>query len=1488
MAARVNTKFVIILSTVLLLMILGMVVLWYRTFKVDPAEYIAMADQQYAQGNYDQAASNYAKALQQRRTDTALMLQLADALSQVEVADARAAQLRMTQLIDRYKSVLDIDPRNEKAMLELARLYMAIGRDLGDLDGWNQLYKVTDTMLQSDPQNVLARQYRGISQVARLSALNISADDRQVVKEDLDAALAARPDDPDITFYLARWHLHEATRLAQPGMINAVADGHRATARKLTLDMYTARPDDAQIAIHHLNILSDMGNDAEAQELMARLERTLTAGPAPSRLVLEVGRRLIYPKVATGAEPIDPKAEGLQRAEALIRSAQKHNPKDIRLQGLLGQILAMKGSTTEAMEAFKAASEMPVRAEPVLAYQFVKMRESALIQYANLKLKGIATAEGPQRDDLLTTVEAIIDKIKSETGETGHIFMLQGKVHLARAEWGQALAKLDSASKLFNDVVPDILLLSASACVKLGELGAATTRLERLIERRPDFLPGRYELAKLYLRLAQSDRAEDHINKILASQPNDFEAIRLKAVLYAQSGRINEAVKLYESFDLDRNPQLVLHLARLYASAGRVDDALRLLGSRFQKDPTNLNLLRELVRMSPTKEQAMTYVNAARRAGVDADMASLLESRLQGGNEEQMLASVERLVGNEADPLQRHMNLYALHRRVGDRDKAKAELAEAVRIAPNDPEVLEAQFEEALTDKDYGKAGEIARRAGDRNADLAQGNFFKGRLSLAQGQSREAVTALKLALELRPVYSDGWRLLGDAQRRGGDSLAAISSYERSLEQRPDNITACRSLAATLDAAGKHEQALVVLRRAMQYIVTNDALREEYLAYEQQYGDKQRALLVRKQLASANPRDMNNRRGLAVLLAQMNQFAEARATVAALLKEDGQTLPNLGTAATISAIAGDTEGAKQMLQNHVRSLGANARSEDWLALGRFLFTVNDNDAAVAAYQQAINLEIARDRPAMRELADYMFDRGNFAEAVNLYSTVWDADRTDSRVGYRYVEALIRHRQIDQAEKALAEVVRHAGRDVSAHLLASLIHRQRGNRAEAVAELDRAVAMAPDRAIIYFERGTLRAQMPGSELQAIDDLEKALSIDPSMHSARGALAELHLSRDDRTLALRQMQTVLGREPGNVQVRLQLLSLYLNTDDLLAAGSLLTEARQLFPQEAMWPRLQADVAARRRDHAAAARHLQEAFALNRDKQTLAAWAVQLIASRQPAAAVSVLQQNADLVTKDPGLQATLGRVLIATGKPDDGAAAIARAARMVNSLEEMFDVCQHVVSAMELPRATVLLEQLADARTANWTQMALARSENASGQSDKAASRLKRIEPQIPTNEKQAYRGMLAYALHNSRDYQAAMRAYRDILADDPDNFAALNNLAYLLLEEVNKPQEALEFARRAGEMAPNDPQVLDTLGWAYFASGDKPQALRTLQRSVKIKPFAANSYHLAKVMLATGAKQQATDLLKDARKAADPSSDDKYLKLIDAELAELERQ
>lgn len=76
------------------------------------------------------------------------------------------------------------------------------------------------------------------------------------------------------------------------------------------------------------------------------------------------------------------------------------------------------------------------------------------------------------------------------------------------------------------------------------------------------------------------------------------------------------------------------------------------------------------------------------------------------------------------------------------------------------------------------------------------------------------------------------------------------------------------------------------------------------------------------------------------------------------------------------------------------------------------------------------------------------------------------------------------------------------------------------------------------------------------------------------------------------------------------------------------------------------------------------------------------------------------------------------------------------------------------------------------------------------------------------------------------------FKHVLQIDPKNFYALNNLSYLLSEEMNLPEEALTYAQKANEMRPQNSSILDTLSAIYLRLGNVERARDLLLQCLSI--------------------------------------------------------
>jgi tetratricopeptide (TPR) repeat protein len=92
----------------------------------------------------------------------------------------------------------------------------------------------------------------------------------------------------------------------------------------------------------------------------------------------------------------------------------------------------------------------------------------------------------------------------------------------------------------------------------------------------------------------------------------------------------------------------------------------------------------------------------------------------------------------------------------------------------------------------------------------------------------------------------------------------------------------------------------------------------------------------------------------------------------------------------------------------------------------------------------------------------------------------------------------------------------------------------------------------------------------------------------------------------------------------------------------------------------------------------------------------------------------------------------------------------------------------------------------------------------------------------------------------DESGSEELLREVIRRDPALAVALNNLAFTRISAGEFDAEVVELAERAASLAPSDPSVLDTLGWARYHAGrfrddaKGPGAITLLRQALRISP------------------------------------------------------
>ena len=143
-------------------------------------------------------------------------------------------------------------------------------------------------------------------------------------------------------------------------------------------------------------------------------------------------------------------------------------------------------------------------------------------------------------------------------------------------------------------------------------------------------------------------------------------------------------------------------------------------------------------------------------------------------------------------------------------------------------------------------------------------------------------------------------------------------------------------------------------------------------------------------------------------------------------------------------------------------------------------------------------------------------------------------------------------------------------------------------------------------------------------------------------------------------------------------------------------------------------------------------------------------------------------------------------------------------------------------------------------------------------------------IPGNNDLLYaRALVAERLGHIDQLEADLKI---ILKTEPDNAHALNALGFTLADQTDRFEEAYDYLKRAIEIMPDDPAIIDSLGWVQYRMGNYDEAERLLRTALSRFEDAEIAAHLGEVLWVKGKQQEARGIWQ---KALEKSPDDPTL-------------
>jgi cellulose synthase operon protein C len=484
-------------------------------------------------------------------------------------------------------------------------------------------------------------------------------------------------------------------------------------------------------------------------------------------------------------------------------------------------------------------------------------------------------------------------------------------------------------------------------------------------------------------------------------------------------------------------------------------------------------------------------------------------------------------------------------------------------------------------------------------------------------------------------------------------------------------------------------------------------------------------------------------------------------------------------------------------------------------------------------------------------------------------------------------------------ALDELQTIAGSDsgTTADLALISAHLKRNEFDKALAAVAKLQAKQPDKPFAPDLRGRIQL-LQKDWAAARKSFEEALKIDPSYFSAIASLAALDLADKKPDDAKRRFEALLVRNPKNGQAALALAQLAVArgaSKDEVAA--LLNKAIEAEPT-AVSPRLALiDLYLAAKDNKQASTVAQNAVAalpnspelldalgrvqlqsgdLNQSISTfgkLAAMqpllpmpqlrlAAAYMTNKDPQAAEQSLRKALELKPDDAQIQRGLIFVLIQEKKVPD-AMTLARAAQKQRPKEALGYVFEGDIRASQRDSEGAAAAYRSGLQVAPATELAVklhsvTTAAGKTAESERFAAAWMKAHPK--DLQFLMYLGDSAVA---RKDYAGAEKNYAAVLQLQPDNAAALNNLAWTV-HSLRKPG-GVAYAEKANSLVPNQPEFMDTLALLLSSNGEQSRATSLELKALELQPTnAAFRLNLAKIYIAAGNRALARTELESVAK------------------------
>ncbi|MBL7077196.1 MAG: tetratricopeptide repeat protein [Kiritimatiellae bacterium] len=489
---------------------------------------------------------------------------------------------------------------------------------------------------------------------------------------------------------------------------------------------------------------------------------------------------------------------------------------------------------------------------------------------------------------------------------------------------------------------------------------------------------------------------------------------------------------------------------------------------------------------------------------------------------------------------------------------------------------------------------------------------------------------------------------------------------------------------------------------------------------------------------------------------------------------------------------------------------------------------DMDKAAAEFRTGA--ELAPDDPRVQiKLVQFKLQTGEATEARQILEAFVERLPESGMAQLELAKLDFKDRQFEATLERLEKILELAPNHMEALILRSRAWLMTDRAEEAVETLERLVERYPRHPRLQYELGLAYITVRDL-LKAVDALDEAIALAPTLLPARLLRAETHIRRGNAEEVVAELRTLRRQLPKNEKVHLLLGAAYSIEGQRAKAVEVYRSLVELKPDSA---------------------------------RSLYLLGKALLSDGQRDEARSTLESAREI---DPDFQPAFFLLTAMDVREDQHDTAMARVQARLEAAPEsarllyLMGIIQ--VDRKDYDAAELTFRQTIDvAPDTLGAYMMLGRIFAVTGKTADALGEIERAVEVAPRNVSAL---MLAAVLQaDSGNHARAAEYYEQILAIESDFYPALNNLAYLCAEKLDNLDRALDLALQARQAEPDNAFVADTLGWVAYKRGDYGWALAMIREGAdQLSGYPEVLYHAGLAQAAVGRETAAASTLAKA--------------------------